>query len=572
MNKIRFRTAVVVLIGSLLIAVNAVAQLPLQLGSANTAIADPPESRPNTTPCVVQLFSNVGPTDTTPSPFTFTPPANCPGPWSKVILTADFSVNAGRQQDRTTSIWIGATNVLYGSAMQPQADLGRSWHVERDVTDYSQLFTKPQTGQLTVLTAVNSKFPSIISGTAALLFFPSSRSVPAPITPDVVLPLSLDPVLGGQVFVTGADTLTRTFTMPTNVERAFVDIIVRNASAASDEFFYLCVPDAAIAAQLLTCPGTPFREAEISIDGQPAGVAPAFPRITEGSIDPFLWRPTPGLTALNFRPFRVDITPFAALLSDGNPHEISVKVINANPFALNGAVLLFLDHGSSQVTGGLELNTLSDPTPVTTQKVETSNGTTSGSFSVKSIREFKIRGFVNTSHGRVDTEVAEKVTFLNQQNFTIGASSFNQNVDYTPAVRAVTTAKASRGHGDEGEVSTAVQEVEFPVAVRLSITTNPDGSLTQVASINEKQSQASVSAPHRDGEPAFNVINRANTAHDTVFFSPSFAILGNQGQSSSQSYFSKSSGAGCFSRTIKATEGLLSSIQDGQACRHDNGN
>jgi len=571
MNKNYFRIAALLIAVALLIATGAIAQTPLHIGSANTATADPPEARPNTTPCVVQLFTNVGPTTGDPQPFTFTPPAGCPGPWAKVILSADFSVNAGRQQDRTTSIWIGATNILYGSAMQPQADLGRTWHVERDVTDYSSLFTKPQPGQLTVLTAVNARLTSIISGSASLLFFPTAPSAPAPVTADVVLPLSLDPVLGGQVFVTGADTLSRTFTMPNNVERAFVDIIVRNASAASDEFYYLCVPDPAIAAQLLTCSGTTFREAEITIDGQPAGVAPAFPRITEGSIDPFLWRPIPGLIALNFRPYRVDITPFAALLSNGQPHEVGVKVINANPFALNGTVLLYLDHGSSQITGGLELNTLGGPNPVTKQSVSTKDGITLGTVTVKSVRDFKIRGFVNTSHGRVDTEIAQKVEFLNKQKFTIGASAFDQNVNQTSTVRSLTTVKGSSGDrdGDAREQITA-QVTEFPISVDIAITTHADGSLTQTAIIGEQHNQSSITTEgDNDNRAVSKVINTAANAQDTVLFSPSFAILGNQDQTSSQSFFSRSTKVDCFSRTITAANGLLTSIADGKSCPRD---
>src|SRR5215831_266384 len=76
----------------------------LVIGSANTAFADPPVSRPNTVPCVVQLFNNVAFNNFSPKFFTFHPPAGCPGPWAKVVLNADFSVQAGRQFDRTAEI------------------------------------------------------------------------------------------------------------------------------------------------------------------------------------------------------------------------------------------------------------------------------------------------------------------------------------------------------------------------------------------------------------------------------------------------------------------------------------
>src|SRR6476469_5750475 len=74
------------------------------VGSSNTATADPPVSRPATTPCAVQLFSNVTFADFSPKPFTYAPPAACPGPWAQIVLEADFSVTAGRQFDRTAQI------------------------------------------------------------------------------------------------------------------------------------------------------------------------------------------------------------------------------------------------------------------------------------------------------------------------------------------------------------------------------------------------------------------------------------------------------------------------------------
>lgn len=570
MRSYWYKMVTLVFINGALLVSAALGQTALQIGSGNTATADPPVARPDTTPCVVQLFSNVGPLNTTPVPFSFTPPSDCPPPWSKVIVSADYSVNAGHQNDRTTSIWIGATNILYGSAMEPDANTGRTWHVERDVTDYSALFTKPQPGAFSVLTAVTKKNPSIISGTASLLFFPSSASAQAAVTPDVVLPLSADPVLGGQVAVFGTQALSGTFTMPTNVERAFVDIIVRNAGSASDEFYYLCVPDPVIAQQLLTCPGTSFREAEITIDGQPAGVAPAFPRITEGSIDPFLWRPIPGLLALNFLPYRVDITPFAGLLSDGNPHEIAVSVVNANPFTLNGAVLLFLDHAASQVSGGIELNTLGSPNPVTEQSVSTADGTTSGTFKVTSSREFTIRGFVNTSHGKVVTEISQTVDFANDQQFSITGSSFTQDVKETVAIDSVTRTKSGGSQGAGNAEQVTVQKTEFPMSVDLTFTTNADGTHTQTTAIQEHHNQSVLSTNPGD-DLFFRFTKTAAAMQDTLSLSPTFSILGNQDQASSQSFFTRSSERDCFSRQINAAAGLLETVQDGKFCPANTG-
>ena len=110
------------------------------VGSSNSATADPPVARPATTPCTVTLFSNVAFADYSPKSFSYTPPAACQGPWAKVVLSADFAVTAGRQFDRTAKIWIGGANVYFGTTAEPSGSVARSWHVERDLTDYSALF------------------------------------------------------------------------------------------------------------------------------------------------------------------------------------------------------------------------------------------------------------------------------------------------------------------------------------------------------------------------------------------------------------------------------------------------
>src|SRR5579862_2241432 len=87
-------------------AVTAQAQVVLvpsapRIGSSNPISAEPPVARPRGTPCVVRLFENLQFADFTPKVFAYTPPAGCAGPWAKVVFSADFTVTAGRQFDRT---------------------------------------------------------------------------------------------------------------------------------------------------------------------------------------------------------------------------------------------------------------------------------------------------------------------------------------------------------------------------------------------------------------------------------------------------------------------------------------
>jgi hypothetical protein len=56
------------------------------IGSSNTVSADPPVPRPNTRPCTVDLFTNMEFADYNTKTYSYTPPADCPGPWTKVVF------------------------------------------------------------------------------------------------------------------------------------------------------------------------------------------------------------------------------------------------------------------------------------------------------------------------------------------------------------------------------------------------------------------------------------------------------------------------------------------------------
>ena len=169
LRSISFLSAKIFVAACLVFAATAVSAQPipppgLVIGSANTATADPPVARPDTTPCVVTLFNNFAFADFSPKPFSFTPA--CPGPWAKVVLNADFSIQAGRQFDRTAEIWIGGVNVYFGTTSEPSGTVARSWHIERDLTDYSALFNTTQNGRVDLGNLVNSTFTSTLFGTA----------------------------------------------------------------------------------------------------------------------------------------------------------------------------------------------------------------------------------------------------------------------------------------------------------------------------------------------------------------------------------------------------------------------
>lgn len=561
LRSILFSSAKIFAAACLVLAATAISAQPipppgLVIGSGNTATADPPVARPNTTPCVVTLFNNFAFADFSPKPFSFTPA--CPGPWAKVVLNADFSIQAGRQFDRTAEIWIGGVNVYFGTTSEPSGAVARSWHIERDLTDYSALFNTTQNGRVDLGNLVNSTFTSTLFGTAVIQFYPPAHHQDGPRTADFVLPLASDPT-GGTAFLSNSTSvLSKSFTLPTNVERAFIDVVAE--SQAGDEFWYTCVPDD-VAGELQSCGGGAFRESQVTIDGTPAGVAPVYPWIYTGGIDPLLWRPIPGVQTLNFAPYRVDLTPFVGVLSNGQPHQVAVSVFGANNgFSTTATLLVFQDHGSNQVTGEVTRNTIGVPNPSVVENLNTApDGTITGSVTVDSSRIFRVEGFVRTSHGRVETDVRQNIQFSSRQDFNITNTAFVQNIKQRTTITSETQ---TNGHGS----GNASQRFDWPLDLGFTFSVNPDGSGQQTTTIRQQFQSAAVQHGD-DGRDSFSVVSNTVTPSDTLLFDSNFNITGSTGQQSAQDFFSNDSVSGCFSRKITASAGLLTSITDGALCK-----
>lgn len=506
----------------------AFASGPYVVGSSNTVTADPNITRPSTTPCIVQLMSNAEFDNFNPFSFTYTPPADCPGPWAKVVFTADINVTAGVQFDRTANFWLGPTNIYFGTTAEPSSNLGPSWHVESDLTDYSPIFMTSQTGTADIGNLVNSTYTGIIFASSTLEFYPLAKGQTAPVTANEVFALSAGPTGGTVALTSTTSTLSGTFTMPTNIQNAYLDVYAQSQNA--DEFWYTCVPND-VSGELFSCGNTGYRETEITIDGSPAGVAPIFPWIYTGGIDPWLWFPIPGVQALNFVPYRVDLTPFAATLSNGQPHTVSLSVFNSdNYFSATASLLLYLDAGSTSVTGALTKNTLTAaPNPVVTENLKVGN-TITGTVKVASNRNFTLSGYVNTSHGKVTTTISEGVNFSNNQSFNITNTVYTQNINQSSSVNNTTTVATA---GKPSIIYT--HALQFPLTLDISQVTQSNGNINQTT--KAWQTYDVQNTTKQSGVLTFiGLLTNAGQHQDTLTFDSNFNLLGNSGQSASQLY------------------------------------
>jgi hypothetical protein len=527
-------------------------------GTQNTTTADPPVPRPNTTPCIVKLFTNYRFADFNPKSFSYTPPI-CPAPWGKVVLVANFSITKGRQYDRTANIWIGGTNIYFGTTAEPSHDVARHWHIERDLTDYSAALTAAQAGTVDLGNLVNSTYTGVLYGSAQLEFYPSPNGVAPPVVPDQVIPFSAGPTGGTVALNTTTDLLQQTLTLPQNVAQVYFDVFAQSQS--NDEFWYTCVPND-VANELFSCGGTSFRESLVTIDGTPAGVAPVYPWIYTGGIDPYLWRPIPGVQTLNFVPYRVNLTPFASMLDDGQPHTIALSVFNADSyFSATASLLLYLDHGSTKVTGAVTKNTLAAPNPQVVEKINTSkNGNIGGYISTKNLHNFQIGGYVNTSSGMVTTNLTQTANFSNFQVFKITSTIYQQNITQQTAIHATTSVR------DPQNVTVRQENDSWPLTVNYLQVVASDGSAKVTTTIDQKYAN-DVSTRVNGQQVSFSLVSNEVTPTDTLDFDSSGNLIGNENQTSAQTYFGADSTGYCYSRSIQASQGYLVGIVNGVGCK-----
>ena len=540
-----------------------------QIGSSNPITAEPPVERPNSKPCIVQLFKNLAFENFTPKTFSYTPPTRCHGPWAKVVFTADFTVSEGTQFDRTASFYLGKANIYYGTTAEPRTTLSPSWHVERDVTDLSAIFKSDQTGEANLGNFVGMSggvnYNGIIYANAALEFYPKTGHEIVLPAPDIVVPVE-GPNGDAGTLNTTTDSISQVLNLPMNVERVYLDVIAQ--SQIGDEFWYTCVPTSE-ANELFTCGNTAFREVEVTIDGKPAGMAPVYPWIFTGGIDPYLWEPIPGIQTLNFKPYRVNLTPFAGLLSDGNPHTVAVSVYNANGYFLATANLLaYTDKGKQKVTGGILTNTLAAaPSPVVTNNIKSTsggaNGTTySGTVQVASDRTFDINGYVMTSHGRVETDLHEVVHFNSLQGFLVNSVTDDQGTMQTSTVDITTTTR------DGYLVNTGRKHYSYPLELGYAYSVAPDGSAKQTAYVNQ-QDQINGSQSILGYQYLSSNLSDQVVAQDTLNFSPTGGFT-STGAKTTQTYHYNNSLGDCYARTLDAADHVLTNYTDGQGCSGGN--
>ena len=365
--------------------------------------AAPPVTKPSGPSCEVTV-AEAQFRDFTPYKGTYAPPRGCGDRWSKVVLRLDGKVK-GRQFDRLGYLHIGGVEVFRTSTPQPSPD-GIAWSVEKDVTRYSDTFRDDHDVEMLIGNVVDDTYTGIIDVKVSLTFYASDKQVAdkSAATPDRVLTLQ-----------------DGSLTTPRNSERVVAEVYATGSGGGCEEYWYLTVPDAAP----YSCKAGdgPYREVQVKVDGELAGIATPFPTVwTGGWSNPFLWYVTPGPRAFDIKPLEYDLTPFAGLLNDGRPHRIDVSVVGV-PEGQSGwgtpvNVLVWQDAKSKQVTGKLTAHKAGD--------LANSSTFTPGSehrLDTEAAHRLTVSGYVDTSHGRLTTTVDRQLANTSVHRWTDGENT-----------------------------------------------------------------------------------------------------------------------------------------------------
>ncbi|HET6292585.1 MAG TPA: peptide-N4-asparagine amidase [Kribbella sp.] len=387
---------------------------------------------PHTRHCSVEIVRN-GFKNFDPYQSTYTPPAACRGPWSKVVLRMEGSVK-GVQYDRLGHITIGGVGIFRTSTPEPSTD-GISWKVEKDLSSYSPLLRSPQPVVMELGNVVDDTYTGVLDIVVTLDFYVTGFGAPAARTANAVLPL--------QDQTREDSDLVGTATLPRNTSRLLGEIYVTGSGGGCEEFWDTSAP----ASTGYSCPdGSPYREVEVLIDGKVAGIALPYPYIyTGGWSNPYSWRPSPAPRAFDIKPLTYDLTPFVGQLTDGKAHEYRIHVVGV-PAGQSGwftvpNLHVWTDPILKQTRGGITSYSVA---PLTKSDEVTGSSGTAGSVLTKASRSLKLSGYVDTSAGRIRTTVERSLTNSSDHTWEAGETRDTLDASWKDVSTVTTGAKVER--------------------------------------------------------------------------------------------------------------------------------
>ena len=279
----------------------------------------------------------------------------------------NFTVTSkGRQFDRLALMYLGDIEVFRTSTAEPTAN-GIIWTYTKEMDQYNALWKDEQKIIFDLANVVDSTYTGPYLTSLVATFFTVPDSQP---TADTILAISAKQsgMNKASAFSLPSQNATVSYKIPQNVKKAVVSLSA--CGQIAEEFWYTNVFSSDVNTFESTA-GTlngfgPFREVQLLIDGQLAGVSWPFPVIFTGGIVPGFWRPIVGIDAFDLRQHEIDVTPWLPLLCDGASHTFEIRVVGLNDdgnghatisesvgsyWVVTGTIFLFLGRDGVVTTG-----------------------------------------------------------------------------------------------------------------------------------------------------------------------------------------------------------------------------
>ncbi|KUI72991.1 Peptide-N4-(N-acetyl-beta-glucosaminyl)asparagine amidase A [Cytospora mali] len=445
----------------------------------------------------------------------YTPPS-CK--FNRVVMNFTV-VSEGRQYDRLALMYFGDTEIWRTSTAEPTTAPGIRWVYLKDMTEYLSLWKTPQKLIFDLGNLITDVYTGDYNTTLTATFFYEEVDVATAPPADLIIPISARKSSSDSAsqFTLPAANATNTISFPQNVNRAVFSVSANGQ--ANEEFWWSDVLQSDADAFDDTAgsfPGySPWREVQVLIDGQLAGVQWPFPVVFTGGVVPSLHRPIVGPDAFDLKEHEIDITPWLPLLCDGNNHTFTIYVAGlldnggsdatvtqtvGSSWYVTGKIFVWLDDEGSVTTGTTPI--VDAPYPgITVSQAITQNATGANetlTYDTEVSRSYKVSSKVVSQNASSHVSWTQDLSYSNKGY--VWAYGYSQINDFLISGSDVASSSSPAVAGAHYK-----SQYEYPLWCNTSYGYSPQGNLSIYARlIQGKQVYVEGAAVFPDGLEAFS--------------------------------------------------------------------
>lgn len=393
--------------------------------------------------------------------------------------------------DRLALMYLNDTEVWRTSTAEPTAHPGIRWTYLKDMTEYLSLWKSQEKIIFDLGNLITDVYTGSFNTTLTATFFNDEVDVATATPADLIIPISARKSSSDGVsqFTLPADNATNTVSFPQNANRAVFSVSANGQ--ASEEFWWSNVLQSDVSAFSDTAGDftgySPWREVQVFIDGQLAGVQWPFPVVFTGGVVPSLHRPVVGPDAFDLKEHEIDITPWLPVLCDGNSHtftiyvagllddggsEASVTQTVAASWYVTGKVFVWLDDEGSVTTGSAPVVEALPPT-ITVSSSLTQNATGANetlTYDTEVSRAYKVTSTVVSRNASGTVSWTQDLSYSNKG--FVSEYGFAQINDFLISGTDETTSSSAAVGADYKT------EYKYPLWCNSTYGYSPEGNLT----------------------------------------------------------------------------------------------